>query len=237
MKSYSVESSDVWDAVWRKDPYSKHQLRQKKAVEKVDYLAKFISIASGSVVVDLGCGGGYLSEEIYNRYGCRVIGIDFSYEAIAKAVEKNSAKKAMSFINCPVTETKLGDSSCDVVICSGIIEHIKDKNLIFQEINRILKVGGKVFISTSNKRSAVYWQRIVKEFFGVWHYGYQYNYSPLEIKNLLEKYRFEVASLTTITSIEDLKFEGAIDKVLSLFLKNWGRYIFLVCEKRGNYVD
>lgn len=232
IKKIRDESSDIWNKVWHKDSYSRDELRKLKAKEKVDLLERYINIKADTVVADFGCGGGYLSTEIFNRYKCHIIGYDFSKVAIEVAKAKSPSAERISYMNCSVLETNLRDATCDVVICSGIIEHISKQDAIFSEIYRVLKDNGKVFISTSNKRSSVYWQRRIKELLGIWRYGYQYNYELNELVAILEKFQFDIIYSTTIASIEDLRAEALIDKALTSRLTNWGRYIVVICQKK-----
>ena len=79
------EIANIWNRVWRKDPYSDHELRCQKAKRKVEIFENKLDLNSESICVDLGCGGGYIANEIAIRFGCKTIGIDFSSIAIQHA--------------------------------------------------------------------------------------------------------------------------------------------------------
>jgi len=108
-------------------------------------------IKSGDVVVDLGCGAGFdvfLAARKIGESG-KVIGVDMTEEMIEKARE--NAKK----YNYTNTEFKLGDieelpiedNSVDVIISNCVINLAPNKDKVFSESYRILKYGGKMFVS------------------------------------------------------------------------------------------
>lgn len=87
---------NVWDRVWEQDVYSKPELREEKAKAKVDKLLNHIVIESSTVVLDLGCGGGYVARELYNRTGAQIYGIDSSEEAIC--ISQKNLKDSQLYI-------------------------------------------------------------------------------------------------------------------------------------------
>ena len=81
MRQYKEDAS-FWNQIWRRDSYSSPELRILKSKEKVDLLLQMVNITTGWEVLDVGCGGGYISEELYSRINCNITGIDFSKTAI-----------------------------------------------------------------------------------------------------------------------------------------------------------
>lgn len=167
------EQGNVWDRVWEKDGYSAPDLRKLKACKKVDKLFEILpTLDENMVLVDIGCGGGYVSKEIYDRIHNKIICIDESYEAI-KLAKKNLNGLPIEFINCSGTSIPLKDSIADIVLCVGSLEHIKDIDKCIGEIIRILKPEGYLYIVSSNRYSFMYFHRKIKEFLHIWKYGYQ----------------------------------------------------------------
>lgn len=225
------EDNNIWNAVWEYDSYADKNLRIEKAKSKVDVLLKYVKPEKDWYVVDLGCGGGYVSEELFLRTGCKITGVDFSKEAIHSAKER-LAEKPITFIQGNVCKTNIPNSSADLVICCGIIEHISDKSLIANEVVRVLKPGGIVFITSSNKLSFIWPQRLIKQLFKKWRYGYQENWAPKRLIMFLRSYNIEIVHNQIIITIGDFAWLGLLDRFISLFLKKWGRYIVLIGRKR-----
>ncbi|MDO8516543.1 MAG: arsenite methyltransferase [Nanoarchaeota archaeon] len=111
----------------------------------------FSKIKLGDVVVDFGSGAGldcFIASKKVGEKG-KVIGIDMTEEMIKKA--KQNAKK-YNFSN---VEFRLGDieslpvesNSSDVIISNCVINLAPDKDKVFREAYRILKKGGKMYVS------------------------------------------------------------------------------------------
>jgi len=109
------------------------------------------SIKYGDVVLDLGSGAGFdcfLASKKVGNIG-KVIGVDISELMLSRA-KKNAIKYGYTNV-----EFKLGDidslpivdSSIDVVISNCVINLAPDKDKVFREIYRVLKTGGKAFVS------------------------------------------------------------------------------------------
>jgi len=105
----------------------------------------------GQTVLDLGSGAGFdvfLAAKIVGGSG-KVIGVDMTPEMIARA-EKNAEK--YGYVN---TEFRLGDieklpvddESVDVVISNCVVNLAPDKDKVFGEVFRVLKSGGKMYVS------------------------------------------------------------------------------------------
>jgi arsenite methyltransferase len=105
----------------------------------------------GDVVLDLGSGAGFDCFLAARRVGERgkVIGVDMVSEMVAKA-EKNAAKYEYQNVEFKLGEIEklpAEDNSVDIVISNCVINLSPDKDQVFAEAYRILKSGGKMFVS------------------------------------------------------------------------------------------
>lgn len=101
-------------------------------------------------VLDIGCGGGILSEELYKQ-GAKVTGIDSSSKSISIAkqhAEQNNYD--IKYINKSIFEvTDLG--IYDFVICFEMIEHINEPNDLIKKIKEHSSESSGLFLSTINR--------------------------------------------------------------------------------------
>jgi arsenite methyltransferase len=108
-------------------------------------------IRPGEVVLDLGCGAGtdlLLAAQMAGPQG-RAIGVDMTAAMLEQA--RASARK-MGLANVELHESvieslPIDDASVDVVISNGVIDLVPDKNAVFDEIDRVLKPGGRLQIA------------------------------------------------------------------------------------------
>jgi SAM-dependent methyltransferase len=232
-RSKVIVSNDeyLWNQVWHNAPYADENLRKTKANAKIDVLLSYLTPNPTWHMVELGCGSGHLVEEIYKRTHCRITGVDFSRIALDKA-KIRLKDYPIDFILSDANNTNIPSCSVDMVICSGIIEHISDINSIFKEIRRILKPKGYIFIVSSNAMSFTYLERFIRQSLGFWKYGYIKNWLPLSLQSYVSSQGFSVDTVDRIVSIGNLKLFALLDKPLSLLFNHWGRYIILLGRKK-----
>ena len=114
----------------------------------------------GLNILDIGCGGGLLSEPI-TRLGAKVTAIDASKKNIQ--VAKFHAKKNNLRINylCSSPEKLNLNKKFDVVLNMEIIEHVEDLNFFIKKSSNLLKKNGLMFIATLNKTFKSYMFAII----------------------------------------------------------------------------
>ena len=101
-------------------------------------------------ILDIGCGGGLLSEPMY-RLGANVVAIDASIKNID--IAKFHAKKNNLKINyiCASPEKLKTKKKFDVILNMEIVEHVDDINLFIRKSSDLLKKNGLMFVATLNK--------------------------------------------------------------------------------------
>jgi len=104
----------------------------------------------GLEFLDIGCGGGLLSEP-FARLGANITGIDASNKNIE--IAKIHSKKSNLKINyiCSSPENLNLKKKFDVVLNMEVIEHIEDLNFFINKSGKFLKKNGLMFVATLNK--------------------------------------------------------------------------------------
>jgi len=96
-------------------------------------------------ILDIGCGIGGPAFVLAQKYGAYVVGIDIESELIARAQLRAKELKIDSrcaFLLGEPGPMTFPDESFDVVLSSGVIMQIEDKQQVFEEALRVLKPGG-----------------------------------------------------------------------------------------------
>lgn len=115
-------------------------------------------------VLDLGCGNGELSKKIKELTGAEVYGVDFYPERYNLAIEKGINVKDFDLNKGIPFE----DSFFDMVFAGEIIEHVFNPDFFLREINRVLKKGGILVLTTPNLAA---WHNRILLLFGIMPYG------------------------------------------------------------------
>ena len=108
-------------------------------------------VLPGSVVLDLGCGAGtdlLIAAQMTGPDG-RVIGIDMTPSMLERA---RASADEMGLANVELRESlieslPLPDASVDIVISNGVIDLVPDKDAVFDEIDRVLRPGGRLQVA------------------------------------------------------------------------------------------
>ncbi|MBN9515654.1 MAG: bifunctional 2-polyprenyl-6-hydroxyphenol methylase/3-demethylubiquinol 3-O-methyltransferase UbiG [Alphaproteobacteria bacterium] len=110
----------------------------------------------GLSLLDIGCGGGLLSEPM-TRLGAQVTGVDASGRNISVAA-LHAERQDLSIDYRQGTAEALADSGAqfDIVMALEIVEHVSDVDLFLHSCGRMVKPGGLLFLSTLN-RTAKAW--------------------------------------------------------------------------------
>ena len=108
---------------------------------------------AGQRVLDVGCGGGILSDAMARR-GAQVLGIDLSTKAlrVAQLHALEAATPDVQYREVSVEALALEQpESFDVVTCMEMLEHVPDPGSVVRACADLVKPGGWVFFSTLNR--------------------------------------------------------------------------------------
>ncbi|MFP6395619.1 bifunctional 2-polyprenyl-6-hydroxyphenol methylase/3-demethylubiquinol 3-O-methyltransferase UbiG [Pseudomonas aeruginosa] len=112
---------------------------------------------AGKKVLDIGCGGGILSEAMAQR-GASVTGIDMGDEKIEVA-RLHQLESGVAVDYRQITAEQMAEEmpgQFDVVTCLEMLEHVPDPASVIRACHRLVKPGGQVFLSTINRNPKAY---------------------------------------------------------------------------------
>ena len=105
-------------------------------------------VAPGEVVLDLGCGAGtdlLVAAQMTGPTG-RAIGVDMTPAMLERAAKsaREMGLENVELHKSLIEAVPLADASVDVVISNGVIDLVPDKERVFDEIDRVLRPGGRL---------------------------------------------------------------------------------------------
>mgnify|MGYP000318422186 CR=1 FL=1 len=106
---------------------------------------------SGKVVLDIGCGFGWLERKASAVKCAKIIGIDIDEENIQRLIAENTFAE-VSFLKASAIDLPFKEESFDTVVSLEVMEHIPKgkERKYFHEAYRVLKKGGTFCLSTPN---------------------------------------------------------------------------------------
>lgn len=170
---------------------------------RMNFIDQHINVA-GKRVVDIGCGGGILSETLAKRGG-DVLGIDMT-DAPLKVAQLHALESGIENIRYQQTTAEAlaeeQPGQFDVITCMEMLEHVPDPASVIQAIHKLLKPGGTAFFSTINRNPKAWLFAIV---------GAEYVLRLLpkgthEYKKLIKP--SELASAARAASLKVVEFKG-----------------------------
>lgn len=124
--------------------------KQTQDQTHLEQILSHLEITAGLKILDLGTGSGYLAFPAAQRYpNVTMIGLD----VVEKTLKKNQERAAfqhldnLTFVNYDGMVFPFEDSTFDMVITRYALHHFPAIQDTFHEINRVLKPGGKLFLS------------------------------------------------------------------------------------------
>ena len=133
---------------------------------RLDYVAQRVPLA-GARVLDVGCGGGLLSEALA-KAGAQVTGIDLAPDLVKVAklhrlesgVQVDYRQQSVESLAAEMLADG-APGTFDAITCMEMLEHVPDPAAILRACASLLKPGGRLFLSTLNRTPAAFALAIV----------------------------------------------------------------------------
>ncbi|WP_338339495.1 bifunctional 2-polyprenyl-6-hydroxyphenol methylase/3-demethylubiquinol 3-O-methyltransferase UbiG [Xanthomonas euvesicatoria] len=150
LDKFAALANRWWDADGPQKPL--HALNPVR----LEYVSARLELA-GARVLDVGCGGGLLSESMA-RMGAQVTAIDLAPELVKVARLHSLESGVQVDYRVQSVEDLAAEQpgSFDAVTCMEMLEHVPDPTAIIRACASLLKPGGKLFLSTLNRTPAAF---------------------------------------------------------------------------------
>ena len=129
---------------------------------RLDYIAAAAGGLHGRKTLDVGCGGGILSEALA-RAGAEVTGLDLASEAL-RVARAHAAEQSLSIDYVEIAVEAMAEqhpAHFDLVCCLEMLEHVPDPASVVRACARLVKPGGTVVFSTINRNPKAFGLAIV----------------------------------------------------------------------------
>jgi 2-polyprenyl-6-hydroxyphenyl methylase / 3-demethylubiquinone-9 3-methyltransferase len=119
---------------------------------RLDYIERLAGGLEGKRIVDVGCGGGILSESMAHK-GAAVTGIDMGEAPLSVArLHQLETGVEIDYRQIPAEELAAEEAaSFDVVTCMEMLEHVPSPSSVINACAELVRPGGHVFFSTLNR--------------------------------------------------------------------------------------
>ena len=163
---FTAMADDWWDPQGKFKPL--HRLNRARLSYLRDVICQRFGRESkasrpldGLRLLDLGCGGGLISEPM-TRLGAQVVGADMTPVNIEIA-KSHAASQSLNIDYRHVSAESLveAEESFDVVLALEIIEHVADVDLFIDQCCRLVRPGGVLIFSTINRTPKAYAMAII----------------------------------------------------------------------------
>jgi ubiquinone/menaquinone biosynthesis C-methylase UbiE len=173
-----------------------------------------IDIKPGERLLDAGCGEGFYSMLISNLFDCDITAIDNGAEILTAARKRFGKNTKVTLEKQNLLKLPYPKKYFDNIICSEVLEHIENDAKVMQELNRVLKPGGHIYITVPNENYSLLWDPINKvrgalglghfspmdRFLGgVWALGHKRLYSVGNLEKLVEDAKFRIEKTKLLT--------------------------------------
>lgn len=204
-------------AYYEKESCGPAALQRFAAIESA--LLRLLGRAPGPLAVaDIGCGAGTQSR-LWAGHGHRVFGADINADLIGLA-RRRAARDglAIDFAVASATALPWPDQSIDLCIAPELLEHVADWQGVLAELLRVLKPGGALFLSTSNRLCPV------QEEFTLPLYSWYPGWIKRRVVRLACSSRPELAGYATYPAVNWFTYYGLRDHLQARGLKCMDRF-------------
>ena len=181
-----------------------------------------INPAAGECGLDVGCGPGMLLAKLAEAVGPRghVTGVDLSQSMLELAGARCEGLSQVALRQGSATALPLDDAAFDFVTCVQVLLYVDDVALALDEMRRVLRPGGRVYVMETDWRSAVLNcddPGTADSVFGAWDKTVSSPNLPIRLQALLSQARFRDVAVQVVPLLSTTmdEYAGAMLKQLA----------------------
>ncbi|MFH1744861.1 MAG: class I SAM-dependent methyltransferase [bacterium] len=167
-----------------------------------------------NLVLDVGCGEGFLGEEIKKKTSAVVYGIDVAESVV------DLAKNKLDEVFCSDIEKNIDSwpeniktKKFDIIIVSEVLEHLFYPEKLLDDLRKVLKKDGEIIITVPN---ILFWKNRIKILFGIFDYkesglmdrGHIHFFTWQSLKKMLGQGNFTIVEIKNHVPTRYTKFFG-----------------------------
>ena len=183
---------------------------RERIINKYQKVGSLKDILEKKKILDLGCGGGILSETLAEE-GANILAIDQSKKLINEAKKRAKLKKLKIDYQCQ-TIKKLDEKKAkfDIILCMEVIEHVIDYRSFIKQAFKCLKKDGIIIFSTINKSFLSYITTIllaekILRLVPTKTHDWNMYIKPEEILEIAETFKFKLDKIKGLVAIPSLR--------------------------------
>ncbi|MGN0534215.1 MAG: class I SAM-dependent methyltransferase [Eubacterium sp.] len=203
------------DKKWNAENYTNNfQFVHKYGEDLIDYL----TVSKGSLVVDLGCGNGALTQRLWEK-GFRVLGIDASASMLQKAKELHGT---LNFAQGDACSFFL-EEKADAVFSNAVFHWIDNHERLVENISDNIKTGGELVFEFGGKGCAETIHNAMEKAFAAHGLKYKnrFNFRSIgEFTPILEKHGFRVEYAALFDRPTEQAGEDGLENWINMFLSS-----------------
>ena len=136
-------------------------------------ICEYLDPAPDDLILDAGCGEGFISIVLEQVYGCRVVGLDSDCKILSQGISRKKGGGGNSWLVGDTTKLPFGEAVFDGVVCSEVLEHLDDDLAAVRELGRVLKPGGTLAVTVPCLDYPGLWDPLnrIRESVGLGHFN------------------------------------------------------------------
>ena len=217
-----TSNKNILEKYWQQKDHQPMVIHEEMLRQITNYHPPAGGSITNKKILEVGAGMGGDSVFLAKK-GADVTVLDFSREALEQ-VKENAEKEGILFnyVEADALDMPFKNDSFDIIFHQGFLEHFNNPEDYLKEQHRVLKKGGYLIVDVPQKYTAY----TIKKHFAIrqnkWFAGWETEYSPRELRSIMEKCGFSVVNMYGWGYYGKIKIlEKIIDRLPCKLWLNW----------------